>query len=110
MDRPAEPASTSTTFLVERYWPGVDLDRLRGALSGLEAAAEALSAAGTPVAHVGSILMPEDQVVFSLIAASDLSVVGELNERAGLPADRIARAVALLGDPSGIAERGGPTR
>jgi hypothetical protein len=109
MDRPIEPAAAST-FLVERYWPGVDLDRLRAALPRLEAAAEAMSAGGRTIAHVGSILMPDDEVVFSLIAADDLSAVGELNERAGLPADRIARAVALLGDMTRVAEPGGRTR
>ena len=48
--------------------------------------------------HLGSILMPADQVVFSLIAARDESVVRRVNERAGLPTDRIAEAIALLGD------------
>ncbi len=41
--------------------------------------------------------MPVDQVVFSLIAAGDESLVRRLNERADLPADRITRAIALLG-------------
>ena len=69
-----------------------------------------MSAAGRPVAHVGSILMPDDEVVFSLIAADDLSLVRELNERARLPTDRIARALALLGDMTRIAAPGGRTR
>jgi hypothetical protein len=55
-----------------------------------------MTAAGSPVAHVGSILMPVDQVVFSLIAATDAALVRELNERADLPVDRIAEAIALL--------------
>lgn len=84
------------TFLVERYWPGIDLATLRIALSRLEAAARELTAAGSPVEHVGSILMPVDQVVFSLIAAVDESIVRQLNERTDLPADRIAAAIALL--------------
>ena len=33
--------------------------------------------------HVGSILMPVDEVVFSLIAARDEALVREVNERAG---------------------------
>jgi hypothetical protein len=84
------------TFLVERYWPGIDLAQLRDALPRLEAAARAMTAEGTQVEHVGSILMPVDQVVFSLIAAGDESLVRQLNERADLPADRIAAAIALL--------------
>src|SRR5512142_2904348 len=94
MDEPL--AADTQTFLVERYWPGVDLPALRDALPRLEAAARAMTAEGRLVAHVGSILMPVDEVVFSLISAGDESLVRQLNERADLPADRIARAIALL--------------
>ena len=51
---------------------------------------------GARVEHVGSILMPVDEVVFSLFAAGDEQVVREVNTRAELPVDRIAEAVALL--------------
>ncbi len=95
MDRPIEP-DLRETFLVERYWPGVDLAMLRDALPRLEAAARAMTAEGSPVEHVGSILMPADQVVFSLIAARDETLVRQVNERADLPTDRIAAAIALL--------------
>jgi len=93
------------TFLVERYWPDVDLAGLRAAEPRLDAAATTLTAEGRRVAYLGSILMPADQVVFSLVAAEDESVVRQLNERAGLPADRIARAIAL-GDAIGRAAHG----
>lgn len=93
MDRP--PPDEIETFLVERYWPGVDLALLRDALPRLEAAARAMTAEGRRVEHVGSILMPVDQVVFSLIAAGDEAAVRQLNERAQLPADRIAEAIPL---------------
>lgn len=95
MDQRPEP-DPRATFLVERYWPDVDLAMLRGVLPRLEAAARAMTAEGTRIEHVGSILMPADQVVFSLIAADDESLVRELNARADLPADRIASAIALL--------------
>jgi hypothetical protein len=88
------------TFLVERYWPGIDLSTLRGALPRLEAVARAMTAEGTPVEHVGSILMPVDGVVFSLFAAGDEALVRELNERAELPIDRIAEAIALMASPA----------
>ncbi len=94
------------TFLVERYWPGVDLATLRAALPRLEAAARAMTAEGRRIEHVGSILMPVDEVVFSLIAAGDESLVRQLNERADLPADRIAEAVALLADGRSQGEPG----
>ena len=75
-----------------------------------------MTAEGTRVEHVGSILMPADHVVFSLIAAADESVVRQLNERANLPADRIAEAIALLGPslanagPSNASPKEGRTR
>jgi hypothetical protein len=96
------------TFLVERYWPGIDLAQLRDALPRLESAARAMTAAGSQVEHVGSILMPADQVVFSLIAAADESVVRQLNERVELPADRIAEAIALLEPGSVSGATSGP--
>jgi hypothetical protein len=83
------------TFLVERYWPGIDERRLREVLPELERAARVMTDEGTPVSHVGSILMPVDQVVFSLIDAADEAVVRLVNERAAMPLDRIAAAIAL---------------
>jgi hypothetical protein len=70
---------------------------VRDALSRLEGAVSAMTAEGAAVAHVGSILMPSDQVVFSLIVAGDESLVRQVNDRAGLQVDRIARAIALPG-------------
>ena len=109
MDR-AQPSAARPTFLVERYWPGIDLAAFRDALVRLEAAAREMGDAGSPVEHLGSILMPADQVVFSLIAAHDESVVRLVNERAGLPTDRIAGAIAVLGERPAPSRTKGPTR
>ena len=96
MDRPGD-SDPIETFLVERYWPDVDLAQLQAALPRLDAAAGAMTAEGRPVVHLGSILMPADHVVFSLFAAADETLVRQLNERADLPADRIAKAIAFAG-------------
>ena len=95
MDRDIADAPRTRTFLVERYWPGVDEVTARTVVSNLERAAKAMSAEGVPVEHVGSILMPADQVVFSLIEAADEHVARQVNERADVPMDRIADAIAL---------------
>ena len=84
-------------FLVERYWPDVDVDELRRALPRLESAVMAMRSEGREVEYLGSILMPIDQVVFTLVAATDEKEIRQLNERAGLPVDRIAMAIALVG-------------
>jgi hypothetical protein len=106
MDTATDP--TLPTFLVERYWPGVDLAMLRDELPRLEAAARAMTAEGRRVEHVASILMPVDEVVFTLIAAPDEGLVRELNARAGLPADRIAAAITL--SPGQVPGHAGGTR
>jgi hypothetical protein len=101
---PSADPIPSPTFLVERYWPDVDLATLRVALDRLDAAASAMRGSGTRVVHVGSILMPADQVVFSLIVASDEAVVRAVNERSGLPVDRIAHAITVLRPGTGLGD------
>jgi hypothetical protein len=85
MDRPFGPDPLST-YLVERYWPGIDLSTLHVVLGRLDAAARAMTFEGRRVEHLGSI---------TLIAAPDESDVREVNARAGLPVDRISAAVTL---------------
>jgi hypothetical protein len=99
MDRgPADDLATPPStrmFLVERYWPGIDEPGAWTVVSSLDAAARTMTAEGTSVEHVGSILMPADQVVFSLITAVDEADVRALNARAEAPLDRIAVAIGL---------------
>lgn len=97
MDRPPD-VDPLPTFLVERYWPGVDVAALRVALARLDAVARSMADESGRVEHLGSILMPVDEVVFSLFTAPDAAVVRRLNERADLPVDRIAEAITLLDD------------
>jgi hypothetical protein len=90
----AQRAATTVTkaaFLVERYWPGVDEEVLSAALPRLELSARAMTAEGHEVHHVGSFLMPVDQVVISVICADSEALVREVNQRAAMPVDRIAR-------------------
>jgi len=95
MDPDLATTPQSRTFLVERYWPGIDEPMARTVLSNLERAARAMTREGTPVEHVVSILMPADEVVFSLFQAADETAVRSVNERAEIPMDRIAAAIAL---------------
>lgn len=91
MARRAATTVSSTAFLVERYWPGVDEEILGSALPRLELSARAMTAEGHEVHHVGSFLMPADQVVLSVISADSEAFVREVNQRAAMPVDRIAR-------------------
>ncbi|HEX4754250.1 MAG TPA: hypothetical protein VH661_00680 [Candidatus Dormibacteraeota bacterium] len=91
MTQTAATAVGRTAFLVERYWPGVDEEILGSALPRLDLSARAMTAEGNEVHHVGSFLMPVDQVVISVISAGSEAVVREVNQRAAMPVDRIAR-------------------
>ena len=95
MNRDLASKPPTRTYLVERYWPGIDEPKARTVLSKLERVARDMTRDGTPVQHVVSILMPGDQVVFSLIEAADEAAVRSVNERADIPTDRIAAAIAL---------------
>jgi uncharacterized protein DUF4242 len=95
MDQDELDSPPTRTFLVERYWPDIDEATARAVVSNLERAALAMTAEGTAVEHVVSILMPNDRVVFSLIRAADETAARQVNERADVPLDRIAAAIAL---------------
>ena len=95
MDRLADATPEPQIFLVERYWPDIDEAHARALAADLERTAAAMAAEGIRVEHVGSILMPRDGVVFSLISASDEAVARLLTARAGAPADRTAVAIRL---------------
>ncbi|HSZ49101.1 MAG TPA: hypothetical protein VK823_27445 [Streptosporangiaceae bacterium] len=53
-----------------------------------------LARSATPVSFLGSLLMPEDEVLLCLFAGP-LAEVRALSERAGLPFERILRCVGL---------------
>jgi hypothetical protein len=101
----AQTSNEEQLFLVERYWPGVDEPMLRKSLPRLDRAAGEVRAGGRAVDHVGSLLVPDDQVVFSVIRAESLELVLEVNERAGLPVDRVA-SVTTLGFRADASEEG----
>ncbi len=82
--------SRSCVYLVERYWPGVDEAELSEALVRLESVVRASREQGGTLEHAGSILLTEDEVVLSVFTADNEKTVIGLNERAGLPLDRIA--------------------
>ena len=64
-------------------------------MTRLERAAQEMTEEGNPVVHVGSVLMPVDQVVFTVIDAIDETAARRVHERAGLSLDRIAEAIPI---------------
>ena len=79
-------------FLAELYLPAAGRDALRSAARLARAAADALSAEGTPVRYVRAIFVPDDEICLLLFEAPSFEAVTRLAARAELAFDRIARA------------------
>jgi Protein of unknown function (DUF4242) len=77
-------------FLVERYLPGMSEEALRRALERLASATR-----GTGVRYIGSTIVVEDESCFCHFDASSADAVAEVNERAGMPLDRIVPALRV---------------
>ena len=86
------------TYLVERYWPGVTRELLVAALNRGRQVMEEMNDEGTFIRHVTSILIPGEEVVFSVCEGPLAAAVLQLNERAGIPVSRIVEAVTVTQD------------
>lgn len=93
MEQTQEPAVT--TYLVERYWPGVSQADLAAAVLRARRSAATMLRQGKRVRYVQATLVPDQETVLCLIEAESAELVAELNERARIPYDRIAEAVAV---------------
>jgi hypothetical protein len=89
-----EPVSGST-FLVERYWPGVTRAALDAAVDRVRQALPSPGSDGTVVAHIATLLLDTDEVVFCLFNAANREAVEAVNERADFPFDRIVEGTWL---------------
>ena len=83
------------TYLVERYWPGVTSELLLEALNRGRRAIEQMSDEGTFIRDVTSILIPGEEVVFSVYEGPSAAAVRQLNERAGIPVSRIVEVIVV---------------
>jgi hypothetical protein len=86
------------TYLVERYWPGVTNELLLEALNRGRRVMEQLSSEGTRVRDIMSVLIPEEEVVFSFYDGPSADAVRQINERAGIRVSRIVEAIWISGD------------
>jgi len=82
-------------YLVERYWPGVTSELLLEALNRGRRVMEQMSTEGTPVRAITSILIPSEEVVFSVYEGPSAATVRQLNDRASIPVSRIVEAIAI---------------
>lgn len=86
------------TYLVERYWPGVTSERLLEVLRTARRVTDQMSGEGTRVHHNSSILIPSEEVVFSVYEGPSATAVRQFNQRVGIPVSRIVEAIAMTDD------------
>jgi hypothetical protein len=84
-----------TGFLVEAYAPGLGDDGLARAVERLRAAEPVMAAAGHPVRHVRSYVVPGDEMCFHLLEASSPEDVLEAARLAGIEAERVVEAIGM---------------
>lgn len=78
------------TYLVERYWPGVTEAVLVAALERATAVSS-----DKVLRHVHSVLIPSEEVVFSVFEAASAADVESANRLADAPFERVVEAVAV---------------
>ncbi len=81
-----------TSFVLETFVPGGSRDHFTGDVAGLRRAAGTADAGGA-VRHLGSYLVPGDEMAFHLVDASDIRDVERVAGEAGVEAERIVEAV-----------------
>jgi hypothetical protein len=91
----ATTASSLTTYLVERYWPGVSPAELADAMTRARRSASTMRRQGKRIRYLQATLVPDQETVLCLMEAESADLVAELNERARIPYDRIAEAIAV---------------
>ena len=82
-------------WMVERELGGISMDALAAAQGAAIAAAGKSTAQGTPVRYLRSVFSPGDGRCCCLFEAASAAAVGEVNDAAGLPYNRIAEALDL---------------
>lgn len=97
----------SSCYLAEVFAPGGDAEGQGAETERIRAAAAALSAAGIPVRHLHSLLLPGEETVFHLLLAERRAAVERLLREAGLEAERISPAISVVGDEHGEAAPAG---
>jgi hypothetical protein len=79
-------------FLVELHLPRRACSSV--AAANARAGAEALTREGTPVRHLRTIFIPDDEVCFHLFEAASADVVEEAARRARITFERVLPAVS----------------
>jgi hypothetical protein len=93
--------SRSTEYLAECLWPGVTETELAVLDARAREATDATARTGKGVRYLGSMLMPEDEVVFFLFSGPSADAVEALAASAEIPFERIVESVRVAGSTQG---------
>jgi hypothetical protein len=99
MDAVRPQAAPLSTFLVERYWPGVTVELFDDAARRVQQAIEALRAEGSAIRTVASTLVPGDEAAYWVVEATSAELVAQAWQAAGVPIERIVSALEGRGTP-----------
>jgi hypothetical protein len=91
------------TYVVECYSPAIDRRAVEASGRRATAAAAELRSEGRGIDYVGALLVPGDEVVFHLFAATSGQAVREASLRAGVEFERVVESI-----PVGIDALAGP--
>lgn len=84
----------ANSYLVECFWPGVSSEQAAAAARRAQRAARGLRRHGRAAHFLGSILIPDDEMVFCLFEGSEADV-RTASEQAGVPFERVLESVRI---------------
>ena len=84
-----------SVFMVERDLKGISMEALGGAQKAAINKAREMSASGTDIKYIRSTFAPDDGRCMCLFEAGSDATVKRLNDDAGLPYNRIVKALDL---------------
>jgi hypothetical protein len=97
-----------TTYLVECFWPGVTREAVEAANARARDRAALLRREGSSLRFLGSLLVPDDEVVFFQFRATSSEEVARASLEAQLPFDRVAVSLWLEPGERGCGDGGTP--
>lgn len=84
-----------SVFMVQRSLKDIPMDQLAAAQQRAIATAEEMRSSGESIRYIRSAFVPETGQCNCLFDAKSSEQVGQLNDRAGIPYDRIVPALDL---------------
>jgi hypothetical protein len=83
------------TFMAECFWPGVTAQKVADAGERVRQASHPISSDDGFARHLGSILIPQDEIALFLVEAASIAAATQLAQQAAIPSERILEIVRL---------------